>query len=193
MNGWLLGGLFVFLAVHSIRIVDDPWRASMIRRVGLGAWKAGYSILSLIGFLALVYGYARARTEPTVIYVAPLWTRHLAALLTVPAFILLVAAYLPGTHLKARVGHPMVLAVKFWAFAHLLANGMLADLILFGTFLVWSIVLYVDSRRRDRQAGVQYPVIGWSRDALAVALGVFAWTLFAFVLHRWLFGVHPFA
>jgi uncharacterized membrane protein len=120
------------------------------------------------------------------------WTRHLASLLTIPAFILLVAAYVPGTRIKRAVGHPMVAGVKSWAIAHLIANGTLADVLLFGTFLVWSIVLYTSSRRRDRAAGTVYVVGPVLRDVIAVVVGLVAWVAFALWLHGPLIGVRPF-
>jgi uncharacterized membrane protein len=125
--------------------------------------------------------------------VPPVWTRHPAALLVLIAFILLVAAYLPGTRIKAAVGHPMVLAVKVWALAHLLANGTLNDIVLFGSFLAWAVLAFTAARRRDRAAGVTYPALGGNRDLAAVVLGAVAWALFARFAHLWLIGVSPFA
>jgi uncharacterized membrane protein len=122
----------------------------------------------------------------------PLWTRHVAALLTVPAFILIVAAYVPGNRIKAGLGHPMVAGVKVWAFAHLLANGTLAGVILFGAFLAWAMADFASARRRDRRAGTVYPAGTIARDAVAVIVGLIAWAAFAFYLHGWLIGVRPF-
>jgi uncharacterized membrane protein len=107
------------------------------------------------------------------------------------AFLFLVAAYVPGNRIKATVGHPMVLAVKTWALAHLLANGRLADMILFGAFLVWAIVDFAVSRRRDRLANVTYPVLGIQRDLIVVVFGLVTFALFAHYGHQWLFGVNP--
>jgi uncharacterized membrane protein len=109
------------------------------------------------------------------------------------SFVLLAAAYVPGTRIRQVLGHPMVLGVKTWAFAHLIANGRLGDLVLFGAFLVWAIVLYAASRRRDRKAGTVRPRGSASRDALAVVIGIVAWAAFAFWLHAALIGVRPFA
>jgi uncharacterized membrane protein len=136
----LLLGLVLFLGTHSVRIFADGWRAQRVSAMGLNAWKGVYSVVSIAGFVLIVYGYGAARLEPVVLYLPPVWTRHLASLLTIPAFILLVAAYVPGTRIKRAVGHPMVLGVKTWARAHLLANGMLADVLLFGAFLVWAVL-----------------------------------------------------
>jgi uncharacterized membrane protein len=189
----LVAGLVVFLGAHSVRVFADDWRAARIAAMGEQRWKLVYSILSIVGFVLVVYGYGQARHAPVVLYTPPVWTRHLAALLTLPAFVLVAAAYVRGTRIKARVGHPMVLGVKVWAFAHLLANGTLADVVLFGSFLAWAVVDYLAARRRDRVAGVTYASGPVSRDLIAVGAGGLAWALFGFVLHGPLIGVRPFA
>jgi uncharacterized membrane protein len=188
----LLLGLVLFLGVHSVRIFADDWRTRQIAARGEAAWKGVYALLALAGLVLIVVGYGQARAEPTVLWIPPLWTRHLAALLTLPAFILLFAAYVPGTHIKARLGHPMLLGTKLWAFAHLIANGTLADVLLFGGFLAWAIVLFAKSRRRDRAAGTVYAAAGASRDVMAVIAGAGAWAAFAVMLHTLLIGVAPF-
>jgi uncharacterized membrane protein len=187
----LILGLIVFLGVHSTRIVAEPWRTAMVDRLGANGWKGLYSIASLAGLVLIVIGYAAARTEPVWLWMPPVWTRHVAALLTLPAFILLVAAYVPGNAIKSRVGHPMVLGVKLWAFAHLLSNGTLADVLLFGSFLAWAVADFISARRRDRAAGVAYNS-GAIPTVIAVVLGVVLWAAFAFWLHRVLIGVAPF-
>jgi uncharacterized membrane protein len=192
MSAYLILGLALFLGVHSVRIFADDWRTAQVARMGELPWKGVYALFSIAGLALIVWGYGLARADPVVLWIPPVWTRHLAALLTVPAFILLVAAYLPGSHIKAKVGHPMVAGVKIWALAHLLANGNLADVILFGAFLVWSIVNFVASRRRDRLAGRSYVAQGWSRDAAVAGIGLLAWALFALWGHTWLIGVKPF-
>ena len=115
-----------------------------------------YSLLSIAGFVLIVWGYGQARLQPMVLWPSPTWTRHLAALLTIPAFVLLVAAYVPRNAIKARLHHPMVLGVKVWALAHLLANNTLADLLLFGGFLAWSVASFTAARKRDNAAGTVY-------------------------------------
>jgi uncharacterized membrane protein len=175
-----------------VRIFADSWRGGRIAKMGLKPWKGVYSVISIIGFVLIVWGYGVAREAPIVLYAPPVWTRHVAALLTIPAFILLVAAYVPGTRIKRAVGHPMVAGVKIWAFAHLLANGTLADVVLFGAFLVWSIADYIVARRRDRAAGMVYVVGPASRDIIAVVVGLVAWAAFAFWLHGAWIGVRPF-
>lgn len=188
----LVLGLLLFLGVHSMRVFAADWRVLQIDRRGLLVWKGIYSLIALVGLILIIWGYAQARLTPDWLWVSPVWTRHLAALLTIPAFILLAAAYVPGTYIKARVGHPLLLAVKFWALAHLIANGTLADLLLFGGFLAWAVVLYIVSRRHDRLNGIRYPAVGLSRDALAIVVGLAGFVVFALVLHGPLIGVRPF-
>ncbi len=188
----LIVGLVIFLGVHSVRIVADDWRTAQIAKRGPKAWKGIYAVLSLIGFVLIVYGYGLARQVPAVVYAPPAWLRHLGTVLTIPAFILVAAAYVPGTRIKRAVGHPMVLGVKVWAVAHLLANGAVADLVLFGSILVWAVVNYAAARRRDRAAGTVYAVGPVSRDVRAVVIGLVVWAVFAFWLHGVLIGPQPF-
>jgi uncharacterized membrane protein len=188
----LVLGLVLFLGTHSVRMLADSWRGARIGSMGLNAWKGVYSVVSIIGFVLIVWGYGVARGNPVVLYTPPVWTRHVAALLTIPAFILLAAAYVPGTRIKRAVGHPMVAGVKTWAFAHLLANGTLADVVLFGAFLAWAVADYVSARRRDRAAGVVYMAGPVARDITAVVVGLVAWAVFAFWLHGAWIGVRPF-
>lgn len=188
----LILGLVVFLGTHSVRILAEGWRSARIAALGLRPWKALFSVVSIIGFALIVIGYGAARGQPTLLYNPPVWARHLAALLTVPAFVLLAASFVPGTRIRRAVGHPMVAGVKIWAFAHLLANGTLADVMLFGTFLAWAIADYIAARRRDRAAGKIYTVGPLSHDGVAVAAGLAAWAAFAFWLHGPLIGVRAF-
>jgi uncharacterized membrane protein len=188
----LILGLVVFLGVHSSRIVADGYRRSVIERHGQNLWKGVYSLLSLVGFVLIVWGYAAARQEPVVLWGAPTWARHLASLLTLGAFVLLVAAYVPRNGIKARLHHPMVLGVKTWALAHLLANNTLADLLLFGGFVVWAVLSYRAARARDRAAGTTYPAGTAAATAMAVGVGIAAWALFAFWGHQALIGIGPF-
>jgi uncharacterized membrane protein len=188
----LILGLILFLGMHSVRVFADDWRSAQIRRVGPQAWKGIYSVLSVAGFVLLVWGYGEARSAPVVLWTPPTGLRHLAALLTLVTFVLLAAAYVPGTRIKRAVGHPMVAGTKAWALAHLLSNGTLADVLLFGGFLAWAVLLFIASRKRDRKAGTVYTVGPVSRDVLAVMIGVIAWAVFAFWAHAWLIGVRPF-
>lgn len=189
---FLILGLVLFLGAHSVRIVAEGWRTSVRARIGEGPWKGGYTAVSLAGLALVVWGYGLARQAPEVLWATPLWTRHLAGLLTLVAFVMLAAAQVPGNAIKARLHHPMVLGVKVWAFAHLLANNTLADLILFGSFLVWAVLNFRSARARDRAAGTVYPPGRAVPTVVAVAAGVGAWVAFALWLHLWLIGVRPF-
>lgn len=189
---YLILGLLVFLGVHSTRIVADDWRTAQVKRLGEGAWKGIYSLLSLAGFGLIIWGFGLIRQQPVVLWMAPVGMRHVAGLLTLIAFVLLAAAYVPRNAIKASVHHPMVLAVKVWAFAHLLANGKLADLVLFGAFLGWAVASFIAARKRDRAAGTQYPAGTPGGTAATVVVGVAAWAAFTFWLHGALIGVQPF-
>jgi uncharacterized membrane protein len=188
----LILGLVLFLGLHSTRVVAEGPRAAFIAKHGPRAWKGLYTVVSLVGFALLVWGYGLARQQPVVLWASPTWLRHVAALLTLVAFVLLAAAYVPGNGIKARLHHPMTLGVKVWALAHLIANNTLADVLLFGGFLAWSVAVFAAARRRDRAAGVVHASGRASKTAVAVVVGVVAWVLFAFWLHGWLIGVRPF-
>jgi uncharacterized membrane protein len=186
----LVLGLLLFLGVHSVRIVADGWRGRVIAARGPGPWKGVYSLVSIAGFVSIVVGFGQARQQPVVLWSPPFWTHHVTGVLTMLAFILLAAAYVPGNGIKARVKDPMILGVKCWAFGHLLANGTLADVLLFGGFLAWSVLDFRAARRR-RAAEPSVPVAPPSaaRSAVAVVVGILAWMLFAFHLHGPLIGV----
>lgn len=188
----LILGLLLFFSTHSARIFAEDNRAQYIAHYGLAKWKLAYSLASAIGLGLIVWGYGAARLDPLVLWAPPLWTRHLAAVLTLPAFVLVAAAYVPGTRLRAKLGHPMVLGVQLWALAHLLANGTLADLLLFGCFLVWAIASFAAAHRRDQTQRVVRGggALGW--DVVAVGVGAGMWFAFARHLHGVLFGVMPF-
>jgi uncharacterized membrane protein len=188
----LVLGLLIFLGAHSVRILAEGWRGRQLAKLGERRWKALYSIVSLVGFVLIVWGYGLARADPVLIWASPTWARHLAGPLTLLAFVLLAAAYVPGNQIKPKVGHPMVLGVKVWAFAHLLANGALHGIVLFGAFLAWAIADYASSRRRDRAAKMIYASGSAVRTLITVVTGVVAWAAFAFALHGWLIGVRPF-
>lgn len=189
----LILGLVLFLGVHSVRIFAEDWRTARIAGSGERTWRGIFSIVSIVGFILIVYGYGQARMATTLLYTPPASMRHFASLLVLPAFILIAAAYVKGTRTKARLGHPMILGVKVWAFAHLLSNGTLAAVVLFGAFLAWAVLDYIASRRRDRAAGTTYAVGPISRDLIAIGVGGLVWAIFGFWLHGPLIGVRPFA
>jgi uncharacterized membrane protein len=181
----LVAGLVVFFGVHSIRIVAPGWRDRMLTRLGAGTWKGLYSVASLVGFVLIVGGYAAARLEPVVLYQPPSWLRHVAMLLMLPVFPLLVAAYRPGW-IKAAVKHPMLAATKAWALSHLLVNGMLADVLLFGGFLAWAVIDRIAAGKRPQPATPAAPP-SIRNDVIAVVLGLALYVAFAFWAHpRWI-------
>ena len=181
----LVAGLVIFLGVHSIRIFAPGWRDGMIARLGAGGWKVLYSVASIAGFVLIVGGYAAARLEPVVLYNPPFWLRHVMMLLMLPVFPLLVAAYLPG-RIKAAVKHPMLTATKAWALSHLLVNGMLADVLLFGGFLAWAVLDRISAGKRPQPAAPATPP-SIVNDVIAVVLGLVLYVAFAFWAHpRWI-------
>jgi uncharacterized membrane protein len=187
--GVLVLGLVLFFAAHSVSIVNEGWRNRMAAKMGHVQWQGVYSLVSLVGVVLIVWGYGLARQEPIVVYAPPVWLRHVALLLLLPVFPLFLAAYLPG-RIKTATKHPMLVGTKLWAFAHLLANGMLADVLLFGGFLVWAVVDRISMKRR-----VERPVPGAPpsklNDLIAVVGGLVLYVAFVLWLHRWLFGVSP--
>lgn len=190
---YLVIGLVLFLGVHSVRIVGEDWRTRVRQARGESFYKGVYSVLSLLGFALIVVGFGQARENPVVLWVVPVALRHLAALLLLLAFVLLAAAYVPGNAIKARVRHPMVLGVKTWALAHLLATGRLETVLLFGAFLLWSVLSFAAARKRDRLvAGSTAPGTSTAATVLALGIGVGAYAVFAVLLHGLLIGIRPF-
>lgn len=188
----LIVGLLIFLGAHSVRIFAEDWRTRQLARLGEARWKGLCSLASALGLGLIVWGVSLARMAPLMVWQPPAGMRHAAALLTLPAFILLVAAYVQGNRIKRAVGQPMAAAVALWAVAHLLSNGRLSDVWLFGGFLAWSLLAYDAAQRRDRAAGVVRVVGGVSRDVLTVIVGVVVWAVFAGFLHAWLIGLRPY-
>ena len=189
----LLLGLAIFLTNHSVRLAAPGWREGSIAEYGEKTWKLLYSLFAVVGLVLIVYGYGLSRADPVFVWNPPLATRHVAVLFVWLAFILLAAAHIKGNHFKAKLGHPMYAGVKLWAFAHLIANGRLGDILLFGTFLIWAIAGFNICRRRDRLAGVVPPAGNNRQTVITVVAGTVAWALFTFWLHRVLIGVPPIA
>jgi uncharacterized membrane protein len=182
----LILGIVLFLGVHSIRILAPQWRDERVAAMGEGAWKGLYSIASLIGLVLLVWGYAIARQTSPVLYAPPAWMAHLSILLMAIAFVSLAVSQFPAGRLKPILKHPMLLAVKVWAFAHLLVNGDLASLLLFGSLLAWAVWDRISVKRRGAPIASPGPV-KW--DIAAVLTGFVLWALFIWKLHEWLIGV----
>jgi len=185
----LILGLALFLGVHSVGILAPTWRERMVARLGLMPWRGLYALISLVGFVLMVWGYGQSRIDPVGLYAPPIWTRHLALLLLVPIFPLLLATYLPG-RISATVKHPMLTAVKLWALAHLLANGNLADVVLFGTLLAWAVADRVSLKRRTMPSVPSAPA-GKANDWIALVAGLALYVAFIGGLHLWLIGVSP--
>jgi uncharacterized membrane protein len=184
-----LVGLVLFLGIHSVAIVAPAWRDAQAAR-NERAWKGLYSVISIAGFALLIYGYGAARQTPVVLWAPPTALRHLALLLMLPAFVLLLAAYLPG-RIQRAAKHPMLLAVKLWATAHLLANGTLADVILFGAFLVWAVLDRIAVKRRALPRAIPGAPPSARNDAIALVGGLAIYAAFLAGVHRWLIGVSP--
>jgi len=189
---WLILGLVLFLGVHSVRVFAEDWRTKTRARLGENAFKGVYSVVSVLGFGLIIWGFGQARLQPVVVWTPPVGMRHLASLLTLLAFVSLAAAYVPGNAIKAKLHHPMVLGVKTWALAHLLANGMLAHMVLFGSFLVWAVLSFRAARQRDRVGQVVYAPGRAGPTVVTVLLGVALWAGFAFWAHGAWIGVRPF-
>jgi uncharacterized membrane protein len=184
-------GLLVFLGVHSIQALLPEQRQSWQSGWGSGVYRGIYSLLSLAGLVLVVWGYDLARSEPVVIYSPPRALVHASFMLMWVSMILLVAAYWPGNQIRLRLRHPMTLGIKAWALAHLLANGMLADLMLFGTFLIWSVLVFRSARRRQAPASATGTGSAMA-TLLTVGVGTAVWYLFLWGgLHALLTGVHP--
>jgi len=186
---FLVLGLLLFLGTHSLRIPGDVMRDHWIDSVGAARFKAIYALASLLGFGLLVYGFGVARDAPIVLWTPPPAMKHLSYLLTLLAMILMAAVYVPRNGIKAKLHHPMVLSVKVWALAHLLANGTLAHVVLFGGMLIWSVLLFRASRARDKRHDVVYAQGNRGATILTLEIGLGTWLVFIGWLHGWLMGV----
>jgi uncharacterized membrane protein len=187
----LLLGLLLFLAIHSVRIVAPEWRRAQIASVGEGKWKGLYSVISLIGLVLIVWGYSISRPEAAFLYEPPVWMKHVTLTLMLFSFVFLGVSQVPAGRIKAAVRHPMLLAVKIWAFAHLLANGDAASLLLFVALLAWAVIDRISVKRREASGEISavIPAGPVRNDIIGVGLGVVLYVLFVWKLHEWLFGV----
>jgi uncharacterized membrane protein len=188
---WLALGLALFLGIHLTRALAPQWRAAQIARLGDKGWKGVYSLTSAVGFGLILWGFSQARREPAVLWPhVPFGVNHLTALLMLVAAVLMAAAYVPRNHIKAKLKHPMTLSVKVWAFAHLIVNNTLADVMLFGSFLVWAILVFRAARRRPAPPVAPGTAAG---TAATVVVGVALWAVFAFWAHAAWLGIAPLA
>ncbi|RCS23429.1 NnrU family protein [Phyllobacterium salinisoli] len=185
-------GLLIFLGIHSVQIVAPQWRKAKIAEWGGGKWKGFYSLVAAIGFVLIVWGFSLARPTAPFLYEPPVWMKHITLLLMMFSFIFLAMAEMPAGRLKPKIRHPMLVGVKIWALAHLLANGDLASLILFLSVLAWAVWDRIAIKRRERAEGAAViasgPVVN---DVLAVIVGLAIYILFVWKLHEWLIGVSP--
>lgn len=187
---WLVLGLVIFLGIHSVRIVAPGLREAQIRSMGLGGWKGTYAMISLAGLILIIWGYGQARLEADILYVPSIWFRHLAIFLMFVSLVILPLAYLPSGVLKPIIKHPMLAAVKVWAFSHLLANGDTASVLLFGSFLAWAVADRISVKRRGEPDPQPGPLMN---DIIAVVIGAVLWAGFIYGGHALLFGVDPLA
>jgi uncharacterized membrane protein len=185
----LILGFVLFFGMHSISIVALPLRNRLAAKSELG-WKALYAIVSLIGIVLVSRGYAELRQAPTVLYVSPVWFRHVAAVILLPTFVLFLAPYFPG-RIKSATRHPQLIAVKLWAVAHLLVNGTVADVLLFGSFLVWAVADRISMKGRPARPVTSAPESA-ANDIVLVVIGLALYAAMVFWLHEIAFGVRPF-
>ncbi|HEX9139900.1 MAG TPA: NnrU family protein [Steroidobacteraceae bacterium] len=185
----LIIGLAIFLGSHSIGMTVPQWRTDMIRRIGDRAWMGFYSLVSIASLVLIVHGFAVARRAPILLYVPPPLLHTVAVVLMVPVPLLVLASVLPGK-IQAVTKHPLLLAVKVWALAHLLANGTAADVLLFGSLLIWAGLVRVSLKRRPRRPRATVPTGRWN-DAVVVMFGLALYVAFLLWFHQWLFGVAP--
>lgn len=188
----LVIGLILFLGIHLIRVVAPGFRQSMIDSVGKSAWRGIYSVASIATLVLLVYGFGQARQVTGILYSPPVWMAHIAITLMLIAMICLVASLLPAGYIATKTKHPMVLSVKIWAFAHLLANGETSSVLLFAGFLAWGVIMRISLKRRERAGEtVLRPFVSGRYDLFAVSIGIVLWGLIIWRLHEWLIGVSP--
>jgi uncharacterized membrane protein len=181
-------GLMLFLGTHTLT-TQRKWRARLITSWGEGGYKIGYALVSLAGLALIVRGFAHDRSAGmTELWTPPRALKHLAVALMLPAVILLVAAYIRG-RIYETVKHPMLSGVKLWAAAHLIANGDLGGIILFGSFLAWAVFDRISLKRRTDPGAPPIPVGGWGNDLIAVAVGVVAYLALVFAFHPVVIGI----
>ena len=181
-------GLVLFLGVHSLT-TQRELRARLVNSAGEGGYKLGYALVSLAGLILIVWGFASYRSAGMIdIWHPPAAFKHITEALMLPAVILVVASYIRG-RIYTALKHPMLAGVKLWAAAHLLANGDLGSIILFGSFLGWAVFDRISLKHRADAGAPPIPVGGIGNDLIAVAVGVVAYLALAFVFHPVVIGV----
>lgn len=190
----LIIGIILFLGLHLVRVIAPGFRQSMIASLGENGWRIAYSVVSILSLIVLIYGFGQARQVTGMLYNPPVWMAHIAITLMLIALICLAASLLPAGHIAVRTKHPMVLSVKIWAFAHLLANGETSSVLLFGAFLAWGVILRISLKRRQRAGELKLrPFVSGKFDLYAIVIGAIAWALLIWRVHEWLIGVSPLA
>ena len=189
----LVLGLVIFLGLHSTRIFAEGARANAIARLGEGPWKGIYSLLSAIGFVLIVWGFARARFDAAQLWTPALGARYATIILMLVSMLFFAGYFVKRSHIAVAVHHPMVWSVAVFGAAHLIGNGSAADVVLFGAFFVWAVADLISSYARDRRNAVVYPEPSWSATIVAIVLGLALWVVIGRWLHIWLFGVSPMA
>ncbi|HEX4555682.1 MAG TPA: NnrU family protein [Xanthobacteraceae bacterium] len=184
-------GLAVFLGAH-VFVTRREARTALIGRVGEWPYKGLFSLVSLAGLVLIVWGYAQYRATGYVqVWTPPTWMRHVTVALVWPAIILVTAAYIPG-NIKRTLKHPMLAGIKLWAFAHLLSNGDIGSIILFGAILGWAVYDRISLKRRSDAGAPPIPIGGWSNDVIAVVVGTILYLALGFVFHPLVIGVPVF-
>lgn len=187
----LVVGLVLFLAGHSLRMFAPNWREQRIAQWGANGYKAAYSLFAIAALALVIWGYGQARLDPVVLWAPIRGLQHLALLLTLVAMVFALAALIPRNAVAQRLKHPTALSVKVWALAHLLANHTLADVLLFGSFLVWAILAFRAGRQRDRLNPPAHVAASKAATVAVVVGGVLVWVVLIMGGHRALFGVSP--
>jgi uncharacterized membrane protein len=186
--------LALFLLTHLLKVFAPQFRARMIAKIGEGPFKGLYSLVSLVTLGLVIYAFGQARQETGMLWYPPVWMSHIAVTLMLPAMICLIASLIPAGHIATKTKHPLILSVKIWALAHLLANGETSSILLFASFLAWGVVMRISLKRRERAGEkVIRPFVSGRYDLVAIVGGIVLWGAFILKLHEWLIGVQPIA
>jgi uncharacterized membrane protein len=186
MSIFLLG-LTIFLGIHCISILNDSWRNRVVDKIGQWPWKGFYALVSIVGFIVMVRGYGAIRYDSTLLYTPATWLQHFSMVLFLPVFPLLIAAYFPG-RIKRATQHPMLLATILWAVGHLLSDGSLVNVILFGSFLSWAIIDIISISFRPSRPVPGAPYSNFN-DIIACVVGLGLYLAFTLWLHEIVIGI----
>ena len=187
----LIVGLAIFFAVHSVRLLIPDWREMAVTKAGLMSWRVRFGMLSLLSLGFIFMGYGQARLSPIWLWFPPVFMPHVTSFIMFVTLFFFCSAMVPKTTLRRITGYPLYLAVKLWAIAHLLSNGNLADVLLFGSFLIWAIVSFAIFRRRDRKAGVKAEESSIRFDLIAFGFAGVSWFAIVVFFHKAVIGVSP--